>query len=316
MSAHPLILALALLGANCFAQADPKTLDYHLKARELGSGVYVVEGANADFSVANGCNIINTGFVVTPAGVLVVNTGTSRLYGEQLRALIARTTGGKPVARVLQLNLHPDYFMGHQAFAGVPRSATPATREGVAREAKAYEDNLFRLCGDWMKGTEALAPDSDAKPGAFELGGRAFELVELSGHTASDLVLLDKASGVAFVGGLVFAQRIPTTPHAQVGPWLASLEKLQAMGLRTVVPSHGPVHEGAGGIAMTQRYLRWLDERFGAWAAAGWEMNEVLRAPVPEEFRAWAAFPAEYVRNVAHLYPRYERAVLSATNRR
>ena len=26
--------------------------------------------------------------------------------------------------------------------------------------------------------------------------------------------------------------------------------------------------------------------------------------------RAWAAFDTEYVRNVAHLYPRYERAVM------
>ena len=43
------------------------------------------------------------------------------------------------------------------------------------------------------------------------------ELREYRGHTDSDLVLVDKASGVVFAGGLVFAQRIPTTPHAQIG---------------------------------------------------------------------------------------------------
>ena len=58
----------------------------------MAPGVWVVEGANADFSPANGCNIINTAFVGTGAGVVVINTGPSRLYGEQLRALIARTT--------------------------------------------------------------------------------------------------------------------------------------------------------------------------------------------------------------------------------
>jgi glyoxylase-like metal-dependent hydrolase (beta-lactamase superfamily II) len=90
--------------------------DLGLKARALAPGVYVVEGANDDFSLANGCNIINTGFITTGAGVLVINTGTSRLYGEQLRALIARTTP-EPVAQVIHLNLHPDYFLGNQAFA-------------------------------------------------------------------------------------------------------------------------------------------------------------------------------------------------------
>jgi len=41
------------------------------------------------------------------------------------------------------------------------------------------------------------------------------------------------------------------------------------------------------------------------------DMNEVLRMPVPAEFRAWAAFDTEYVRNVANLYPRYEQRALT-----
>jgi hypothetical protein len=77
-----------------------------------------------------------------------------------------------------------------------------------------------------------------------------------------------------------------------------------------VVPSHGPVHADGSGLAQTRRFLQWLDRAFADWAAQGLEMNDVLRAPVPPEFRAWAAFDTEYVRNVAHLYPRYERAVM------
>ncbi len=311
-------LALGIAGAAVpvhAQRADAATLDYRLAARALAPGVYVVEGDNDDFSVANGCNIINTGFITTGAGVLVINTGPSRRYGEQLRALIARTTR-EPVVQVVHLNLHPDYFLGNQAFADVPRAATPATRAGMAREAASYETNLYRLCGDWMKGTEALLPDRDITPaaagGRWTLGQREFEWHEFSGHTGSDLVLVDRSSGVAFVGGLVFARRVPTTPHAQVGPWLASLDRLAALNLRTVVPSHGPVHADGSGLDQTRRYLQWLDRSFNEWAAQGWDMNEVLRGPVPPEFRGWAAFGTEYVRNVAHLYPVYERAALPA----
>jgi quinoprotein relay system zinc metallohydrolase 1 len=313
---------LAAVPALVFAEApavDVARFDYGLRARALADGVYVVEGANDDFTVANGCNIINTGFITTGAGVVVINTGTSRRYGEQLRALIARTTK-EPVVQVVQLNLHPDYFLGNQGFADVPRTATSVTRAGVAREAAAYETNLYRLCGDWMLGTETVAPDRDLRlpaPGsAWQVGRRAFELHEFRGHTDSDLVLVDRTSGVAFVGGLVFVQRIPTTPHAQVAPWLKSLDALEAMNLRTLVPSHGPVQvtpeATREGIAQTRRYLQWIDQNFSRWAAQGWEMNEVLRAPVPAEFRGWAAFKTEYTRNVAHLYPVYEQRVLSA----
>ena len=290
-------------------RAQPASLDYGLQARALAPGVFVVEGANADFAVANGCNIINTGFIVTGAGVVVVNTGPSRRYGEQLRALIERTTR-EPIVQVLHLNLHPDYFFGDQAFADRPRAGTAETLAGIAREGKAYEDNLYRLCGDWMKGTETLVPTQVVKPGVLRLGERELELVEWRGHTASDLVLIDRASGVMFAGGLVFADRVPTTPHADIPAWLASLDQLASRGARRIVPSHGPVERGLEGIDMTRRYLRWLDESFARAAARGWDMADVLAQPVPAEFRSWAAFSTEYVRNVAHLYPRYEQRVL------
>ena len=306
-------LGLAATPPMAVAQAALTVPDYRLQARALAPGVWVVEGANADFTTGNGCNIINTGFIDTGDGVLVVNTGTSRLYGEQLRALVARTAA-KPVVGVVHLNLHPDYFLGNQGFADVPRWATSTTRAGIAREAAAYETNLYRLCGDWMKGTETVAPDRDldaaVKAGRWQVGQRTFELLELGGHTDSDLVLVDRTSGVAFVGGLVFARRVPTTPHADVGAWLASLDRLKALGLTTVVPSHGPVHADGSGLAGTADFLRWLDGHFKQAAAEGWDMNDVLHAPVPAPFKTWAAFDTEYVRNVAHLFPRYERAVL------
>lgn len=300
------------LAAALQAAPDPATLDYRLSARALDDGVYVVEGGNADFDRANGCNIINTGFLVGRDGVLVVNTGPSRRYGEQLRALIARTTA-KPVTAVIHLNLHPDYFLGSQAFADVPRYATPATLEGMRAEARAYEDNLYRLCGDWMKGTEALLPDRVLAPGdTIALAGRQIAVREFKGHTASDLVLRDEASGTLFAGGLVFAERVPTTPHARVPEWLASLDALAAQPMRSLVPSHGPVAQGLAGIDQTRRYLRWLEGSLASAARRGLEVSELLAQPVPAEFRAWAAFDTEYVRNIVHLYPAHEARSLQS----
>jgi quinoprotein relay system zinc metallohydrolase 1 len=317
-SGYPLALALLLCAALTGAQAqsqiklDLSTLDYQLKARELAPDVFVVEGANADFSPANGCNIINTGFIVTGSGVVVINTGPSKLYGLQLRDLIARTSK-QPVVKVIHLNLHPDYFLGNQAFADVPRAATPITRAGMKREASGYADNLYRLCGEWMKGTEPLLPSVDLSAGVERIGNHDLETLEFSGHTDSDVVLIDRTRGVMFAGGLVFAQRVPTTPHAQVGAWLSSLQTLSKTAQTAnlaLVPSHGVVALSTQGIVLTQRYMSWLDTAFRDAAERGLEMNEVLRMPVPPEFKTWAGFDTEFTRNVANLYPRYERAVL------
>jgi quinoprotein relay system zinc metallohydrolase 1 len=214
------------------------------------------------------------------------------------------------VVQVIHLNLHPDYFLGNQALPTC--RGWPPTARGPAWRARPRptKTNLYRLCGDWMKGTQAVLPSGTAMLGPLRVGGREMELREYRGHTDSDLVLVDKASGVVFAGGLVFAQRIPTTPHAQVGAWLGSLQSFSALPLKTLVPSHGPVRNDASAVGQTQRYLQWLDRRFTQAAEQGVEMNELLRAEVPAEFLGWAAFGTEYTRNVAHLYPRYEQAVL------
>ncbi|MEN9903989.1 MAG: hypothetical protein RLZZ555_554 [Pseudomonadota bacterium] len=295
------------------AGVDAARLDYRLQPHKIALDTWVIEGAVADFSPANGCNIINTGFIATPTGTLVINTGPSRLYGEQQRAALLLKTQHE-VTEVINLNLHPDYFLGNQAWQDVPIRALPGTIEGQRAEGKAYEDNLFRLCGDWMKGSEHLPATQAIGPGVRQLGGHRIELLRLSGHTADDLVLIDHNSGVMFAGGLVFAERVPTTPHADLGRWLASLDQIELLvhqhGIRIVVPSHGPVQRGLDGIAQTRDWLQWLQATLRDSAERGLDLSEVIRLPIPARFASWAAQPAEFIRSVHQLYPAYELQAL------
>ncbi len=296
--------------------ADMARLDYRLEPRQIAAGSWVIEGAVEDFSRANGCNIINTGFLVTDQGTLVINTGPSRLYGEQQREAIRHATA-QPVVQVLNLNLHPDYFLGNQAWQDLPTRALAGTLAGQRAEGKAYEDNLFRLCGDWMKGTEHRPAAQAIEPGLLQLGGHRLELLRLSGHTADDLVLIDHDSGVLFAGGLVFADRVPTTPHADLAQWLASLDRIEqlvrAHGIRTLVPSHGPMRRGLDGIHQTRDWLQWLQATLRDSAERGLDLAEVIRLPVPARFASWAAQPAEFIRSAHQLYPAFERQALHGT---
>lgn len=298
----------ALIGSSAGA-VDLARLDYQLKPRQIAPATWVIEGAVDDFSRANGCNIINTAMVSTTAGTLVINTGPSRLYGEQQRAALSRLTS-QPVKKVVSLNLHPDYFLGNQAWDDAPTAALPGSRAGMQAEGKAYEDNLYRLCGDWMRGTEFRPSREDIQPGRFDWGGHAMEWVRLQGHTDDDLVLIDRTTGVLFAGGLVFADRVPTVPHAHLARWMASLQAMRQWitqgQVKTVVPSHGPVHTGTHGVDQTLDWLQWLHTRMQTSAAQGLDLSEVLRLPIPERFARWAALRPEYARNVTTLYPRYE----------
>ncbi|QIL84064.1 quinoprotein relay system zinc metallohydrolase 1 [Diaphorobacter sp. HDW4A] len=295
-------------------RADMQKLDYRLEPRRIAENTWVIEGPVEDFSRSNGCNIINTAFIATDQGVVVINTGPSRLYGEQQRKAIEKLTQ-QPVLRVFNLNLHPDYFLGNAAWSDKPTQALAGSIAGMKAEGAAYEDNLYRLCGDWMRGTQAEPAREAIQPQTIRLGSHVLELRRLHGHTADDLVIIDQTTGVLFAGGLVFADRVPTTPHADPQAWLASLQVLrqwQDDGLfKWVVPSHGPVHEGPRGMEQTSDWLQWLVALMQRSAEKGVDLSELLRTRVPERFAGWAAQPAEFHRSLAQWYPRYEQQALS-----
>lgn len=300
------------------AKADQSTLDYRLEPRRIAEHTWVIEGAVEDFSRGNGCNIINTAFIATGDGVVVINTGPSRLYGEQQRRAIAKVTS-EPVRQVLNLNLHPDYFLGNQAWADRPTMTLPGTVAGMQKEGATYEDNLYRLCGDWMRGTQATPARETLLPQTLTLGDHVLELRRLSGHTADDLVVIDRHTGVLFAGGLVFADRVPTTPHADPERWLSSLDTLQrwhSQGeFKLVVPSHGPVHNGTRGLEQTRDWLQWLLAVMRENAARGVDLSELLRLDVPTRFAGWAAQPAEFHRSLVQWYPREEQRALDSGRR-
>ncbi len=304
--ARALIALFALGWALLLAAAD---MDYGLAPEKIADGTWVLTGRSEDFSFTNGGNIVNTAFIVTQAGVLVIDSGPSRAYGEQLRRAIARITR-QPVVRVINTHHHPDHFLGNQAFAPDTLAALPGTIHGIHTEGGSFNDNMYRLAGDWMAGTEPVAPIHPLAAGPLELGGHQFELIALEGHTGADLAILDRSTGVLFAGDLVFHDRAPTTPHARLPAWQASLDTLEALPFRHLVPGHGPVANDAGPIRQTRAWLGWLDHTLRQAADEGLDMTEALALPLPAEFRRLAVVDAEYRRSVGQLYPALEQQAL------
>lgn len=301
-----------LLGLLCATAPAAAEFDYRLAPRQVAEDTYVVVGKTEDFNRSNGGNIVNTAFVVTSEGVVVIDTGPSLRYGEQLKAAIAKITD-KPVVRAFNTHHHPDHFLGNQVFAGFPIAALPATIQGQKQNGTVFAENVFRMAGDWIKGTEPQAANLTAQPGMMNVGNHAFELIAMTGHTAGDLVILDRTTGVLFVGDLVFFNRAPTTPHASLAEWLAALTKLESIGHRIMVPGHGePVPDGRA-IEQTRRYLYWIDRSLRDAAERGIEMTEILAQSVPAEFSRMPLAREEFARSVAHLYRRYEAATLQRT---
>lgn len=303
----PLLLLLALAPASHAGERG--SFDYHLRPKTVAPGVHVFEGLPEHFTRENGGNILNTGFIETEAGVVVIDTGPSRRYGEQMREAIRRQTGG-PLVQVFLTHAHPDHFLGNQAFSDLPIAALPATAQYIRSAGESLSANLYRLVGGWMEGTEALAPQQEARAGELRIGGRVLRLLALSGHSDADLAVYDVQTRTLFAGDLAFFQRAATTPNADLARWLAALDTLAQLDVQVLVPGHGPVVQGGAAIAQTRAYLQWLRRTLADAAAQGLDMNEAMQRQLPPEFARLAVSGEEFQRSVVHLYPAFEAETL------
>ncbi len=298
---------LVCLITSSLVMAD--TGDYGLQAQKVAEDTWVFIGTMEDFSLENGGNIVNTGFIVTEDGVVVIDSGPSWLYGQQVRVAIKEITE-LPIVKVILTHHHPDHVLGSQAYKGIDIQALPRTIKDLASFGEGYLNNVYRMSGDWMLGTE-LVMDwlSPLSRDTEVIGGHRLRYIHAGGHTASDLMVLDETTGVLFAGDLVFHNRTLTTPHAEPQRWFSSLDLISKLEFSVLVPGHGQVARNLGPVEQTRDYLSWLEQTIRQAVENGLGMNEVLATEIPHRFRHLKVLHREFTRSVSHRFPVYEKLI-------
>lgn len=298
-----LVCGAILLGYCLMAQAA-----YDLQPKLVADNTWVLEGSTGNFSKENGGNIVNIAFIVTDTQVILIDSGPSFAYGRELAEAIRQITD-KPVGTILLTHHHPDHMLGSQAFPHARVAALASTAQLMQEEGDAMAENMYRMVGDRMRGTEVVMPDSILEPGLLELDDYRLQLLQLHGHTNADLAIFDPQTGVLFAGDLVFYQRAVSTAHTPgIAVWLQDIDTLAALPWKVIVPGHGPVAGNDAPLQQMRDYLDWLDQLLTTAAARGDDMNRVMRSPVPERFAGISLAGYELIRTVSHLYPAYEQA--------
>lgn len=305
-----LALLIVLLFLPVWTQGN--TFEYRLLPEKIATNTWVITGLTEDFTSSNGGDVVNTAFISTVDGVLVLDTGPSLRYGIALRQLIKELTQ-QPILAVYNSHHHPDHFLGNQAFDDVPIFALPATRSLIEARGEPYVENMYRLLGDWMRGTDVHPPTHSLDVGDHLIGGHHLTFMAFSGHSGdqADLVILDNTTGVLFAFDLVFNNRALTTPDTpSLVQWIADLDNLSGLSFQKLVPGHGEVSTDNNPIKQTRAYLVWLDDLLKHSASLGLSAIDVMKHEIPHEFDDITLTRSELQRSVVHLYPDYEARFL------
>ncbi|MCG6885649.1 MAG: MBL fold metallo-hydrolase [Proteobacteria bacterium] len=313
-------LLLAPMFANAAQDLQPLLVNYppapvEMELKQVSEHVYYVQGA-AGTALDNEGFISNAGFVVTRAGVVVIDAlGTPSLAAMLLRQI--RTVTDQPVVKVICTHYHADHIYGLQVFkeAGAEIIAPAGANEYLNSPAASerLEERRFSL-DPWVnEKTHLVAPDVGLKKSTrFELGGMQFVLTLVGkAHSDGDLTVYVEPDRVLFSGDIIFEGRVAYLGDANTKHWLDVLQQMETSRLVALIPGHGPAASDPNqAIRVTRRYLAYIRKVMGEAVLEMDAFDEAYAQADWSEFKDLPAFEAANRRNAYQVYLSLEEELL------
>jgi len=228
----------------------------------------------------------NVGIIVGNKAVLVVDTGMGTRNGETVMREVAKVGAGKPIY-IVTTHVHPEHDMGAHAF---PKdSKLIRSKDQVEDIAAGAGMNLVpvfaqrsELNVELLKGAHHRVADIVFdKSYTLNLGGVTAKIFSMgTNHTHGDTVIL--VDGVLFSGDVAMRpQPSFANASAKISHWLESLDKLEALKAKQLVPSHGAFGDNSI-IAGYRSYLTRIRDRAAELKKAGKTQDETVQAITDE----------------------------------
>lgn len=168
--------------------------------------------------------------VIGDGGVVIVDPGSPKseelegLYRVVDEALAPR----RSVKAILLTHRHRDHIAGVEVVRAryrAPVWAHSLVSDRVPIDRELHEGDLIELDGRHR---------------------RRVRVLETPGHSRSHLAYFEETSGTLIAGDLVsgLGTVVIDPPDGNMSDYISSLERLQVMGIATMIPGHGPPHRG------------------------------------------------------------------------
>jgi glyoxylase-like metal-dependent hydrolase (beta-lactamase superfamily II) len=293
-------LIAALVGAQAFAQqpTPPPSLVREGVTEKLTHHVWAIPDGGASL-------VPNVGIIVGKKAVLVIDTGMGTRNGQTVLREVEKVGAGKPIY-IVTTHVHPEHDMGAHVFpkdsklirskdqiddmaAGAGMNLVPVFAQRSALNVELLEGAKHRDAD--------IVFDQDY---TLNLGGVTAKIYAMgTNHTHGDTVIL--VDGVLFSGDVAMRpQPSFANSTAKISHWLASLDRLEALKPKQLVPSHGSFGD-ASIIAGYRAYLTRIRDRAAELKKAGKTEGEAIQvitdemsAQYPDKNRLAGAIRAGY----------------------
>ena len=235
----------------------------------------------------------NAGFIVTPEGVVVVNTTNSPFNARALLFEIRKRTE-QPVRYVINTSATPDLMLGNEAFEDFQPTILSTPQAALA--IRNYKNEFpARIEGNWkiaasMRGIHPLPPTGTFEAeDTIKVGGQEIRLINMGDNASpGDAVVYLPDSKVLFLGNVFANEYIPRIGFPNMDQWIETLRKVETWDADVFVPGHGQ----PAGKAQVQRFrgfLEWLYGRVRSGMQSGKSLVQIQSEMVPFPNLHWHA---------------------------
>jgi glyoxylase-like metal-dependent hydrolase (beta-lactamase superfamily II) len=249
--------------------------------QEVIPGVWSAIGATAPGTYENSGHNNNLSFIITNAGVVVMNAGDNYLLAQSLHDEIRKRTD-QPVKYVVLEN-----GQGH-AMLGSGYWKEQGAKIVAQRDTAKYIDELgYELLAtmrararDKAFRTEVVMPDivyDDRLD--LSMGGWKIEVLHLgNAHHHGDTMIWLPEKKLVISGDTAFHERmLPIFEDTDTARWVEVWDRFEALGATTVIPGHGGPTDMTTVRKWTRDYLVYLREKVAEVIRKGGSLDDAYK---------------------------------------
>ena len=286
------------------------SFDYKLEPKKVSENVWCFLGALEGPSKKNAGNMVNTCYIKTQNGFIVVDSGPSYQYAKQAYSAMSKIAS-VPVKAVISTHDHDDHWLGNSYY----KQNFKAPIIGPKAINENYKDGditrMFRILPkNAIKDTKIIPVDiTPLKPIDLSIDGEEIEITPVGrkAHTIEDLFIYLPKRKVIFSGDLAMNGRITSNRDGSLLGQIEAIKMLRAKEWDVLVPGHG-FDTTKTALDDAEKYFNLLYKRITKAMDDEVDAEDITSVVKMEEFKDRAMFKALNAQNVSDAYTEIEFA--------
>ena len=284
-----------------------QAFEYNLEPQKITEDVYCFFGKLENITKENGGNMVNTCFVQTKVGFVVIDSGPTYAYAAQAYEQMQHIAK-LPVKYVINTHDHDDHWLGNSFYKDKgtlligPRTYEENTLSGM-------ETRMHSTLGDALFAKTKIVKLDTIVDNSFtvKIADDLFEILQpvKIAHTKGDLIIYFPRKKVVFAGDLLFNGRLTSLRDGSIVGSLKALDTIESYHADFIVSGHG-YDTGKNATKQFVSYLSEIKTKVLDALDNDVDMDEITKKVSMPAYKNMKLYDVLHARNVLDAYKELE----------